>query len=149
MSEINCNNCAISDFKESLCHRCDEMKRLGRADDIEKLLIKAFSKVDSPAKSDCISRQGAIDALKAHEDYKGYLHGDFEEILESLPSVQPEIIRCKDCKHQVKEWREDERFKDNGYWVHGCEIISDVCGYWALFGHNDEFCSEAERREDG
>ena len=39
MSEINCNNCAISDFKESLCQRCDKMKRIGNADDIEKLII--------------------------------------------------------------------------------------------------------------
>lgn len=39
MSEINCNNCAISDFKESLCKRCDKMKRIGSADDIEKLII--------------------------------------------------------------------------------------------------------------
>ena len=42
MSEINCNNCAISDFKESLCKRCDEMKRLGRAEDIEKLIIECL-----------------------------------------------------------------------------------------------------------
>ena len=49
---------------------------------------------------DLISRQAAIDALKAHEDYKGYLHGDFEEILGALPSEQPAIIRCKDCKHK-------------------------------------------------
>ena len=40
--------------------------------------------------SDLIDRQAAIEALKAHEDYKGYLHGDFEEILEALPSAQPE-----------------------------------------------------------
>lgn len=39
MSEINCNNCAISDFKESLCKRCDKMKRIGSADEIEKLII--------------------------------------------------------------------------------------------------------------
>ncbi len=44
---------------------------------------------------DLIRRQEAIDALKEHEDYKGYLRGDFEEILEALPSVQPEL--ATDC----------------------------------------------------
>ena len=48
--------------------------------------------------SDLIERQAAIDALKAHEDYKGYLHGDFETILEALPSAQPETqwIPCSE-----------------------------------------------------
>ena len=66
----------------------------------------------------------------------------------AFASAQPEIIRCKDCKYQEKEWIEDKRFKDNGYWVYGCEVISDACGYWAWFGQDDEFCSDAERRED-
>ena len=39
MSEINCMNCAISHFKEMLCDRCDEMKRLGSAEDVEEALI--------------------------------------------------------------------------------------------------------------
>jgi len=60
-----------------------------------------------------------------------------------------ELIRCKDCKHQVKEWRDDKRLKDKGYWVCGCEVISEICGYWAWLGQDDDFCSEAERRSDG
>lgn len=62
--------------------------------------------------------------------------------------IVQELVRCKDCKHRVKEWRDDKRFKDKGYWVYGCMVISNVCGYWALFGEDDEFCSEAERRTD-
>ncbi len=45
--------------------------------------------------------------------------------LENLPSVQPEIIRCKDCKH------------------------SEGCFLWAENGigvFNDGFCNYAERR---
>ena len=93
MSEINCNNCAVSDFKESLCDRCDELKRLGRAEDIERLLIKAFSEVDSPAKSDCIERQAAIDAIVAWtvEDRPDVeMPTDLVGRIEALPSVQPE-----------------------------------------------------------
>jgi len=59
-----------------------------------------------------------------------------------------ELIRCKDCKHQVKEWRDDKRLKDKGYWVCGCEVVGDACGYWALLGQDDDYCSMAERRTD-
>ena len=94
--------------------------------------------------SDLIDRQSAIDAIKAHEDYKGYLHGDFEEILESLPSAQPETIRCKDCKNQEKFFHKDGRRKDGGYYIYGCSLAegySHVC-------LDDDYCSRAERRTD-
>lgn len=59
---------------------------------------------------DLIDRQAAIDALKEHEDYKGYLRGDFEEILEALPSAQPrkgkwlllDGYRCSECNHKLQ-----------------------------------------------
>ena len=102
--------------------------------------------------ADLIDRQAAIDVVSKwlREVFGVYKTDDSIGVfkrLRKLPSAQPEIIRCKDCKHQVKEWREDKRFKDNGYWVYGCEVISDACGYWALFGQDNEFCSEAERKE--
>ena len=62
--------------------------------------------------------------------------------------AQDEIVRCKDCKHQVKEWRTDKRLKDKGYMVCGCKVVGDACGYWALLGQDDDFCSCAERRTD-
>lgn len=68
--------------------------------------------------------------------------------LKKLPSAQPEIVRCKDCEHQVKEWRDDKRLKDKGYWAYGCKVISEICGYWALLGQDDDYCSMAKRRTD-
>jgi len=49
------------------------------------------------------------------------------DILEALPSAQPEIIRCKDCKH----W--------DG--VDTCDVIDEPV--W-----DNDFCSMAERRSD-
>ena len=98
---------------------------------------------------DIISRKAAIAELDRAAGGKGWDKALAKAMLESLPTAQPEIIRCKDCKYQEKEWREDKRFKDNGYWVYGCKVMSDLCGYWAWFGQDDEFCSEAERRTDG
>ena len=64
---------------------------------------------------DLISRQAAIDALNkladikyTHMPYYGYYLGalhDAANDIKALPSVQPEIIRCQECKHNPKyEW---------------------------------------------
>ena len=71
-----------------------------------------------------------------------------ETVLQDMPTAEPEIIRCKECKHQVKEWRTDKRLKDNGYMVCGCDVVGDACGYWALLGQDDDYCSMAERRTE-
>lgn len=131
MSEINCNNCAICDFKESLCHWCDEMKHLGSAEDIEKVLIEAFSET----KSDCISRQEVIDALCdncnhveavcPHFPCKQYI------AIRNLPLIQPEIIRCKDCEHWDTTWQ-----NNSGPNYHYCPMIDRIC-------KDDFYCGDA------
>ena len=58
--------------------------------------------------NDLISRQAAIDALMEILDRPN--HAEFlytDEIckaLKALPSAQPEIIRCKDCKYRDEKW---------------------------------------------
>jgi hypothetical protein len=86
---------------------------------------------------DLISRQAAIDRinkqrehLRPDTDERDYI-GDAAyrvcaEFIGRLPSAQPEIIRCKDCKH----W--------DG--VDACDVIdAPMC--------DNDFCSMAERRE--
>ena len=84
--------------------------------------------------TDLISRQAVIDALEDAEDAFGYLTKDWREVLEQLPPIQPEIVRCKDCKY--------------------AEYIDDVqalwcteCGQGRTVAPND-FCSYAERRTE-
>ena len=50
---------------------------------------------------DLISRQAAIDATWYEPSYTDPLNvlTEVRDRLKALPSVQPEIIRCKDCKH--------------------------------------------------
>ena len=78
---------------------------------------------------DLISRQAAIDAIRGEIEVNGYSH--VVDVLEQLPSAQPEIIRCKDCRYY--RW----------------EI--DMCDYPYATAHNvvheDDFCSKAERKE--
>lgn len=89
-----------------------------------------------------ILRQAAIDALRTcydtetitmdnGDEYINY--GDAVGEIEQLPTIQPEIVRCKDCKY--------------------AEYIDDVktlwcteCGQGRTVAPND-FCSYAERRE--
>lgn len=53
--------------------------------------------------------------------------------VQELPSVQPEVIRCKDCKHSF--------LHDNG------EKISRICGLTRMCGTTPDnwFCADAER----
>ena len=75
---------------------------------------------------DCISRQAAIDALKRAEALtRAFGYHNVIETIRELPSVQPEIIRCKDCKH----W--------DG--VDTCDVID--APVW-----DNDFCSMAERK---
>ena len=64
---------------------------------------------------DTVSRQAAIDALgeepevwTGKDEYAQGLNNQWHydvNALKALPSAQPEIIRCKDCKYQDENWR--------------------------------------------
>ena len=122
-----------------------------------RALSEAIKILSNRADGDTISRQAAIEAMRCMQTYKLF-DGDEMLLIDKaeamtelmmLPSAQPDIIRCKDCKHQVKEWRTDKRLKDGGYTVCGCGVVGDACGYWALLGQDDDYCSMAERGTDG
>ena len=48
---------------------------------------------------DSISRAEAIDDLHGKDPSQIWDTADIEVWVNALPSAQPEIIRCKDCKH--------------------------------------------------
>ena len=82
---------------------------------------------------DMISRQIVINAIDTIEsevaDGEGFQYEKWREYFENLPSAQPEIIRCKDC-----------RKNPNWEWV-GCPMTGKDTR------KPDDFCSYAERRE--
>lgn len=53
--------------------------------------------------SDLISREDAINAIYHH--FPNMTMGECANVLHEVPSAQPEIIRCKDCKYQDENWR--------------------------------------------
>lgn len=90
--------------------------------------IEALRYSEFPNSSDCISRQAAIDDIKAIYEYHDTVTEDrIIDHLKRLPSAQPEVIYCKDCK-----------------WKQGAECVrfADVRPF------PSDFCSRAERRTD-
>ena len=94
--------------------------------------------------TDLVDRQAAIDALNKLKMIDTYeKDGDVflkvrvqyvADMLNFLPSAQPEIIRCGKCKHRYTE---------------GENVVYNVCE----LNHNkvqpdDWFCADAERRTD-
>lgn len=58
-----------------------------------------------------------------------------------------EVVRCKDCKYRHKEWYQDKRNKDGGYWIIGCGNDAIAERVYGLAQDND-FCSYGERKEE-
>lgn len=94
--------------------------------------------------SDLISREEALKALKetyptvwTESDYelgqKNQWSSDEIAIL-TVPSAEPEIIRCKDCKWCVEHY---DTYGNAPYWI---------CKNWDGGTDADGFCYEAERR---
>ena len=74
-------------------------------------MVKQLSELGT----DCISRQDALESFGLSEktrkyggDHSGYdtmMMYEIQDTIEDLPPIQPEIIYCKDCKHNPKyEW---------------------------------------------
>ena len=72
---------------------------------------------------------------------------ELREKMEQLPTAEPEIIRCKDCKHRPYKSEDKQGF--------GVEFPDEICpcqcedGWYNWRPDDDWFCANAERRNDG
>ena len=84
--------------------------------------------------SDLIDRQAAIEWCRPEEwgtpDERWRPESEYGAMLEALPSAQPEIIRCKDCR-EFRRWIDTD--------ITFCDLTESERD--AL-----DFCSRAERR---
>lgn len=63
-----------------------------------------------------------------------------------LPSIQSEIIRCKDCKHWIPyDWMFSEVWRSKNMADYPEDEIG--CKWSDMAMKADDFCSRAERRE--
>ena len=129
-----CNACGKID--------CDQMDTCGKID------IQPINSSEIPNSSDTISRKAAIDALNVGSELLRRVLDDADIVgaerakyewglgliesyisdMKELPSVQPDIVACGDCKRWICH---DRRC---GYWNHGVKPL--------------DWCSRAERRTD-
>lgn len=84
--------------------------------------------------TELIDRQAALDCFHDWTDKHGDVHTadempEYRRILE-LPSVQPEIIHCEDCK----------------YYYAGFECLIE---WYGIERNKDWFCGDAERGQNG
>lgn len=95
--------------------------------------------------TDCISRQAAINKILGQPPEPHYPSWYAEQIKE-LPSAQPEIIRCKDCKHWIPyDWMFSEMWQSKNIADYPEDDIGCDCSEMAMKAN--DFCSRAERRE--
>ena len=111
---------------------------------------------------DLISRQAAIDAIAkmmpqsftpdgSHPADKEIFiaqeaFADCIKTIEILPSAQPKIIRCKDCKHWIPyDWMFSEVWRSKNMADYSEDEIGCDCCDMAMKAN--DFCSRAERRE--
>ena len=99
--------------------------------------------------SDYISRQAAIDAIYHHLPSVSRTRA--RTMLHEVPSAQPEIIRCKDCKH----WRQQTNYQGAPLSFGFCEsddMWRSLYGETYEVSHidtdDDFYCGYAERRTD-
>ena len=132
----------LEDALNSYCELNEEGKTAFR------MAIEALSCSENPNNSDCISRQAAIDMLKNRwkktRNYEGIgddIAEECELYLKQLPSAQPEVIRCTECKH-YREY--DSEYVENAVVVQCMAdrypISETIPDGW--------FCAGAERRTD-
>ena len=85
---------------------------------------------------------------------KKYIIGDIweltgaeiREVINSQPTIQPDIVRCKDCKHWIPyDWMFSEVWRSKNM----AEYPEDEmgCNWCDMAMKANDFCSRAERRE--
>lgn len=73
------------------------------------------------------------------------IYADCIQTLKDLPSAQPEIIRCKDCKHWMPyEWMFSEVWQSKNIADYHEDDIG--CALSDMAMKANDFCSRAERR---
>ena len=85
---------------------------------------------------------------------KKYIIGDIweltgaeiTEVINSQPTIQPDIVRCKDCKHWIPyDWMFSEIWQSKNIADYPEDEIGCDCCDMAMKAN--DFCSRAERRE--
>ena len=109
---------------------------------MDEKIVKDSQGLAKDLVNDTISRQAAIDEITEYgSGNTTYMSvAELKRRIEQLPSAQPDIIRCKDCKHWTNNIG-DSKLRDN--------YCNDEAHGFYYQCSEDDYCSFAERRTDG
>ena len=102
-----------------------------------------------------ISRQAAIDAIncdititgKQNAELVAATIGAFVDRIKALPPAEPQIVRCKDCKHWIPyDWMFSEMWQSKNIADYPEDDIGCDCCDMAMKAN--DFCSRGERRTE-
>lgn len=116
-----------------------------RKGELAELITEAADALERQTCDDAVSRQAAIDALMKRDKElrninwydKPFAEGECKgidyalEIVNALPSAQPEITHCAECIH----------------WKHSA-VRENYCEVFDWVNTAKDFCSFAERKQD-
>lgn len=60
-----------------------------------------------------------------------------------------DVVICDECKHQIKQFVNDKRYKESGFFTYHCGLNSDQFENHAVDGFPREYCSSGERKGEG
>ena len=134
-------------FKNIFGLYATELWSMPEKDFLKWLNSEALNCSEIPNNSDVISRQAAVSIPELPKEYREYQTMnlddayelgwyDLQKCIEKMPSAQPEIIRCRDCKHY---YYADNRIPQEQMCT--CDLDGDR---WSP----NSYCSFAERKTE-
>ncbi len=103
--------------------------------------------IDADAFDERVRAGGGMSEEELTEDFKDGVQAVLY-MLSNQPTIQPEIIRCKDCKHWIPyDWMFSEVWQSKNIADYPEDEIGCDCCDMAMKAN--DFCSRGERREDG
>lgn len=127
----------LDDLKKLQTYKLAEGDEMVLVDieDVAKVLMDHVKAKKSVKGDDPIGRQQAIDEIKAIYEYHDTVTEDrIIDHFKRLPSAEPDIIRCKDCKFWETAWA----YGSNAN-LHYCPLVDGV-------RREDFYCADAEER---
>lgn len=86
-------------------------------------------------------------AFPVCDNSKPVLIASVRATINHMPTIDPEIVRCKDCKY----WMPHSQLgfdEDNGTYHDYCAKLVPEDEYYAFYRNADDYCSRAERKTD-
>ena len=101
--------------------------------------------IDADAFDERVRAAGGMSEEELTEDFKDGVQAVLY-MLSNQPTIQPEIIRCKDCKHWIPyDWMFSEVWQSKNIADYPEDEIGCDCCDMAMKAN--DFCSRGEKRE--